>query len=86
MAVSLSKDGKSEVKEEVKKESIKDDIKSSDLPEEKSTASVESGLDPLYVITQALITVKTKMEAQPHKHKEKILTKLKGAIELLSQN
>ena len=76
MAVSLSKDSKSEVKEEVKKES--------EAKVEALKTSTE--VSPTQIIIDALSTIKSKLEAQPHKHKEKILTKLKGAIELLSQN
>ena len=76
MAVTLSKETKSEVKEEVKKE-----------PEAKvESPKTATEVSPTQIIIDALSTIKSKLEAQPHKHKEKILTKLKGAIELLTQN
>lgn len=76
MAVSLSKDIKPEVKSDVKQES-----------EDKVEAlKTSTDVSPTQIIVDALSTIKSKLEAQPHKHKEKILTKIKGAIELLSQN
>lgn len=77
MAVSLSKDLKPEVKAEVK-----EDIDKSKTEVPKPTVEVS----PTQIIIDALSTIKTKLEAQPHKHKDKILGKLKGAIELLAQN
>ena len=76
MAVTLSKDTKPEVKEEVKKES----------ETKVESSKTESPINPTQIIIDALSTVKSKLEVQDHKHKEKIMTKLKGAIELLSQN
>ena len=75
MALSLSKETKPEVVEEVKKES-----------EAKVESAKTTEVNPTQIIIDALSTIKSKLEAQPHKHKEKILTKLKGAIELLTQN
>ena len=76
MSVSLSKEPKSESKqEEVKQET----------PSQPSTKT-GSEINPTQILIDALSTIKTKMEAQSHRHKDKILIKLKGAIELLSQN
>lgn len=75
MAVSLSK----ETKPESKQEEVKQEIPS-------QPTKTEPEINPTQILIDALSTIKTKMEAQTHQHKEKILTKLKGAIELLSQN
>ena len=76
MAVTLTKETKSESKqEEVKQETPSQPLTKTD-PE----------INPTQILIDALSTIKTKMEAQPHKHKDKILGKLKGAIELLAQN
>ena len=76
MAVTLSKETKPEVKsEEVKQE-----------PVAKVEVPKAIDISPTQIIIDALSTIKTKLEAQPHKHKEKILAKIKGAIELLAQN
>ena len=77
MAVSLSKDPKPEVKAEVE-----EGIERAKTEVPKPTVEV----NPTQIIIDALSTIKTKLEAQPHKHKEKILAKIKGAIELLAQN
>lgn len=76
MSISLTKEPKSESKQEEAKQ---------ETPSQPSTKT-EPEINPTQILIDALSTIKTKMEAQSHQHKDKIIGKLKGAIELLGDN
>lgn len=83
MALTLSK----EIKESKDtKSGASDDVKSEDGTKVDTPKEVLDTPSPTTIIIDALSTIKSKIERYDHKHKEKILTKIKGAIELLSQN